>query len=73
MSNATKAIIHLTCSLTRNLRISFGDSSTYLSLLGNFYMKESTYLYKHCLRSLDYVQIHTTGTDTSLKPDNLFP
>lgn len=36
-------------------------------------MKESTYLYKHCLRSLDYVQIHTTGTDTSLKPDNLFP
>lgn len=70
MSNSTKAIIHLTCSLTRKQRISFWDSSTYLFLLGNFYMKESTYLYKHRLRSLDCVQIHTTGTDTSLKLDN---
>lgn len=73
MSNATKAIIYLTCYLTRNQRISFQDSSTYLFLLGNFYMKESTYLYKHCVRSLASVQIHTTGTDTSLKLGNLFP
>jgi len=35
-------------------------------------MKESIYLCKHCLRSLDYVQIHTTGTDTSLRWDNFF-
>lgn len=35
-------------------------------------MKESICLYEHCLRSLDYVQIHTTGTDTSLRLGNFF-
>ena len=35
-------------------------------------MRESIYLYKHCLRSLDCVQFHTTGTDGSLRLDNLF-
>lgn len=43
------------------------NSSIYLILLNSFYMKEYLPSNKHCLRSSYYMQIHTTGSNTSLK------